>query len=108
VESAVAALSRGEAVLALDERRRDAIGRIAAAVERSSRLATADRQRLRYLEHLSAWQEAARRHAQELRTPLTAIRMDVERLTNTHEPAEIESARASILREIRQLTEFTR
>jgi signal transduction histidine kinase len=75
--------------------------------ERSSRIAEADRQRLRYLEHLSAWQEAARRHAHEIRTPLTAIRMEVDRLNAAHDPAESEAARASILREIRQLTEFT-
>jgi two-component system nitrogen regulation sensor histidine kinase NtrY len=114
VESAVAALSRGEAVAELDDRRRDAIGRIASAVVRSSRIATADRQRIRYLEHLSAWQEAARRHAHEIRTPLTAIRMEVDRLTSALQTedsdnrAEVESARASILSEIRQLTEFTR
>ena len=114
VEAAVAALSRGETVTALDDRRRDAIGRIAAAVVRSSRIANADRQRIRYLEHLSAWQEAARRHAHEIRTPLTAIRMEVDRLTSALQNGdsgnriEIESARASILEEIRQLTEFTR
>jgi signal transduction histidine kinase len=113
LESGVAALSRGEGVVTLGERRRDVIGRIAAAVERSSRAAEADRQRLRYLEHLSAWQEAARRHAHEIRTPLTAIRMEVERLTSTlrdspSDAADIDAARASILHEIAQLSEFTR
>ena len=74
---------------------------------RGSRMAEANRQRLRYLEHLSAWQEAARRHAHEIRTPLTAIRLEVDRLNAAHDPAEAEAARASILREIRNLTEFT-
>lgn len=113
LQAAVAALSRGEQV-ALNDGRRDVIGRIAAAVEQSSRMAEEDRRRLRYLEHLSAWQEAARRHAHEIRTPLTAIRMEVERLTARLEEripgdaAEIEAARNWILREIGQLTEFTR
>jgi len=85
---------------------------IAAAAERSSRAAEADRRRLRYLEHLAAWQEAARRHAHEIRTPLTAIRMEVDRLTALAEERlpseEVETVRSSILREIGHLTEFTR
>ena len=41
-----------------------------AIVERRVR----DRRRMQYLQHLSSWQEAARRHAHEIRTPLTAAR----------------------------------
>jgi signal transduction histidine kinase len=85
---------------------------VAAAVERSSRRGEADRRRLRYLEHLSAWQEAARRHAHEIRTPLTAIRMEIDRLTAlVPEPLlsdEVETIRASIVREIGHLSDFTR
>jgi signal transduction histidine kinase len=82
LETALGALSRGEGEITLGEKRRDVIGRIAAAIERTSRTAADDRRRLRYLEHLSAWQEAARRHAHEMRTPLTAARMDVERFSS--------------------------
>ena len=87
------------AALVLVERRR-----------REARLVT----RLRYLEHLSAWQEAARRHAHEIRTPLTAARMEVERFAATVErrvpemTPEIAQARDSILEEIDHLREFTR
>jgi two-component system nitrogen regulation sensor histidine kinase NtrY len=114
LESALTALSRGEGNIHIGERRRDVIGRIAAAVETSSREAARDRTRLRYLEHLSAWQEAARRHAHEMRTPLTAARMDVERFVSVmrqqlpHSASEIDEARRSILEELDSLREFTR
>jgi signal transduction histidine kinase len=79
---------------------------------RLARIAEGDRRRLRYLEHLSAWQEAARRHAHEIRTPLTAIRMEVDRLSALAEERlpsdEVATVRASILREIGHLAEFTR
>ncbi len=114
LEAALTALSRGEQEIVLDDRRQDVIGRIAAAIERSSRAAAHDRRQLRYLEHLSAWQEAARRHAHEIRTPLAAARMEVERFTSAiarqlpSSAAEVEAARNSILEEIDHLGEFTR
>jgi nitrogen fixation/metabolism regulation signal transduction histidine kinase len=114
LEEVVEALSRGEGAIVIDDGRRDVIGRMAAAIERSSRSAADDRRRLRYLDHLSAWQEAARRHAHEMRTPLTAARMDVERFAGAVQKelpqmsGEIESAREGIFRELENLREFTR
>lgn len=114
LESALIALSRGDAHIDTGDGRQDVIGRIAAAVERSGRAAAQDRRRLRYLEHLSSWQEAARRHAHEIRTPLAAARMEVERLASAArrriggEVPEIEEARTNILEEIDHLGEFTR
>ncbi|HYR29003.1 MAG TPA: HAMP domain-containing sensor histidine kinase [Thermoanaerobaculia bacterium] len=114
LEAALTSLSRGEQEIVLDDRRQDVIGRIAAAIERTSRAAAQDRRQLRYLEHLSAWQEASRRHAHEIRTPLAAARMEVERFASamtrrTPDAApEIEAARGSILEEIDHLGEFTR
>jgi two-component system, NtrC family, nitrogen regulation sensor histidine kinase NtrY len=114
LEEGVGALSRGESEIVLGERRRDVIGRIAATVERSARAAAQDRRRLRYLEHLSAWQEAARRHAHEMRTPLAAARMDVERFTATVRrqlpelTPDIDAVRTSLLEELDRLREFTR
>ncbi|HEX4952425.1 MAG TPA: HAMP domain-containing sensor histidine kinase [Thermoanaerobaculia bacterium] len=80
LESGVAALAAGESDLDLGLPRRDLIGRIAAMIERTSRSVARDRRRLASLEHLSAWQEAARRQAHELRTPLTAARLELDRL----------------------------
>lgn len=71
-----------------------------------------DRQRLRALEHLAAWQEAARRHAHEIRTPLTAAQMEIDRLVSLVArdlPSdEVEQARASIREELERLRAFTK
>ena len=114
LERAVEALSRGEVEITLGERRNDVISRIATAVERSSRAAAQDRRRLRYLEHLSAWQEAARRHAHEIRTPLAAARMEVDRFAGDmrrrfpEAAGEIAKAHESIVEEMDSLRDFTR
>jgi len=114
LEDALDSLSRGQGAIVVGDRRRDVIGRIAAAVERSSRTAADDRRRLRYLEHLSSWQEAARRHAHEMRTPLTAARMDVERFAGAVRkqiPAmtpELEEVEGRIFAELDNLRDFTR
>ncbi|HEU4520871.1 MAG TPA: ATP-binding protein [Thermoanaerobaculia bacterium] len=81
-------------------------------VAQRSRIREEQAQRIRSLEHLEAWQEAARRHAHEIRTPLTAARMEVDRLlaavaSNAAEE-EISGARQSILEELDRLREFTR
>lgn len=72
------------------------------------------RRRLLYLEHLSAWQESARRHAHEIRTPLAAARMEVDRFAEDMRrrmpdaAPDIERAQRSILEEIDCLRDFTR
>jgi nitrogen fixation/metabolism regulation signal transduction histidine kinase len=73
-------LSRGEVNLAVEEGGRDTLGRVARMIERASRTAAADRQRVEQLENLAAWQEGARRVAHEIRTPLTAALLDLARL----------------------------
>ena len=77
-----------------------------------SRMAAEHARRMRYLEHLTSWQEAARRHAHEIRTPLTAARMEIERLVTAarrHAPdAELAEARASVLEELDRLRQFTK
>jgi len=82
LQGALAELAAGGADVRVGERRRrrDLIGRIAAMVEETSRVIARDRRRLASLENLSAWQEAARRQAHEMRTPLTAARLELSRL----------------------------
>jgi signal transduction histidine kinase len=46
-----------------------------------------DQRRIRSLENLSSWQEAARRHAHEMRTPLTGARLEIERVEGLLDPA---------------------
>ena len=80
LRGALARLSAGDVDVEVGERRRDLIGRVGAMVEETSRAMARDRRRLASLENLAAWQEAARRQAHEMRTPLTAARLDLGRL----------------------------
>ncbi|MEO1082915.1 MAG: ATP-binding protein [Acidobacteriota bacterium] len=106
-------LAAGQSDLVLGERGRDAIGRIARMVEETSRRMARDRRRLRSLENLSAWQEAARRHAHEMKTPLTGARLELERLQGLlrrcdekGEPAR--QAVDGVRHELERLGRFTR
>lgn len=114
IETFVERLSSGETDLEVHERGRDAIAKIAGMIERTSRVIAAERQRLRYLENLSAWQEAARRHAHEIRTPLTAAQMELDRLETEvarEHPAAlqiVQERRRSVAEELERLRQFTR
>jgi signal transduction histidine kinase len=95
--------------------RNDLIGRIAAMVEETSRLMSRDRRRLASLENLSAWQESARRHAHEIRTPLAAARLELGRigdlLPTVPDPAtrdQLASLQESLSQELDRLGTFTR
>jgi len=113
LQSALEALSRGEAEIATGERGSDLIGRISTMIEETARAMAGARRRVQSLEHLSAWQEAARRHAHEIRTPLTAAQLELGRLTalatkRLPEAAEeIRAAEVSILEELELLRKFT-
>ncbi len=113
LRTALEELCAGRPDIRLGEARRDAIGRVAAMIESTSRLMAAHRRRLSALENLSAWQEAARRHAHEMRTPLTAARLEVERLSQVAgelgvrgEP--VGEVAGSLAHELDRLAVFTR
>jgi signal transduction histidine kinase len=83
LRAALARLAAGDTDIDIgsgERRRRDLLGRMGAMVEEASRTMARDRRRLASLENLAAWQEAARRHAHEIRTPLTAARLELDRL----------------------------
>ncbi|HMB52076.1 MAG TPA: HAMP domain-containing sensor histidine kinase [Thermoanaerobaculia bacterium] len=80
LQAALTRLAAGEPEVRAPDRGRDAVGRIAAMIERTSRRMAADRRRLAALQGLSAWQSTARQQVHELRTPLTAARLAAERL----------------------------
>jgi signal transduction histidine kinase len=118
LQKALGELASGAADVRVGERRRrrDLLGRIASMVETASRAISRDRRRLASLENLSVWQEAARRQAHEMRTPLTAARLELDRLGDLigragSEPGEtgrrVESARAEIDRLGRLTQAFT-
>ena len=114
IRQSLEALGRGHVDVVIDDRRSDVIGRIANMIEQTSRDIARDRRRIQYLDHLSSWQEAARRHAHEIRTPLTAARLEIDRLVSTmraQNPAlggELSGAQASIHEELDRLGTFTR
>lgn len=109
---ALAGLAAGRSDLDLGAKRNDLIGRIASMIERTSRVMAHDRRRLKALQNLSAWQEAARRHAHEMRTPLTGARLElarIEGLAERDEPPgeELQRATRSVLQELERLSRFT-
>jgi signal transduction histidine kinase len=113
LQVALADLAAGRPDVRLPDRRRDLIGRIGRMVERASRVMARDRRRLASLENLSAWQEAARRHAHEMRTPLAAARLELARVRDLAEgidgPSRGELVRLheSLEQELDRLTAFT-
>jgi signal transduction histidine kinase len=80
LRDALAQLSSGRDDVVIGDRGRDVLGRIAAMIEETSRMVARDRRRLAALQNLSGWQETARRHAHEMKTPLTAARLELARL----------------------------
>lgn len=114
LETHLARLSAGESNLRLRERGSDTIAKVAGMIERTSDVMGAQRQRLRYLENLSSWQEAARRHAHEIRTPLTAAQLELDRMAREVESRDpelrniVDQRRETIRAELDRLGAFTR
>ena len=76
-------------------------------IEETSRVMTRDRKRLATLQNLSLWQETARRHAHEMKTPLTAARLELTRLREMVN-GEGRQAVESLHEELDRLGRFTR
>ena len=107
---ALIALSDGQEDLEIADRGRDTVGRIAGMIEDTSRAMARDRKRLAYLKNLSGWQETARRHAHEMRTPLTAARLELarlERLLAGEGQEETRQVAGSVGEELERLGRFT-
>ncbi len=86
LHASLESLAGGAGEVRVSDNRRDVLGRVARMIEQVSETRARDRKRLASLDALSRWQEAARRHAHEMRTPLTAAQLDIERLHETIEP----------------------
>lgn len=108
LRDALADLSAGREDIVVADRGRDVLGRIAAMIEETSRVMARDRKRLAYLKNLSTWQESARRHAHEMRTPLTAARLELTRLRDLLPDGEQKQAAESLGEELDRLGAFTR
>ncbi len=111
IGDAITNLAMGRTDLVLDIRGRDTVARIAGMIEQTSRLIVRDRRRLAELRNLSSWQEAVRRLAHEMRTPLSAARLELDRLRTTvmagGSGEDIDAAAASVGEELGRLTAFT-
>jgi len=71
-----------------------------------------ERSRLEYLDRVSALQESARRHAHEIKGPLTAARLELDRFTDLARGGaageELTRAQESVSEELERLARFTR
>lgn len=107
LREALVQLSAGQENVDIGDRGKDTIGRIAAMIEETSRVMARDRRRLAALQNLSMWQETARRHAHEMKTPLTAARLELTRLRELVN-GESRQAVESLGEELDRLGRFTR
>ena len=107
LREALVQLSAGQENVDIGDRGKDTIGRIAAMIEETSRVMARDRRRLAALQNLSTWQETARRHAHEMKTPLTAARLELTRLRELVN-GESRQAVESLGEELDRLGRFTR
>ncbi|HEV7425190.1 MAG TPA: HAMP domain-containing sensor histidine kinase [Thermoanaerobaculia bacterium] len=71
--------------------------------------AAEQRERSEFAARLSSFQQAARRHAHEIRTPLAAARLEVDRLLSLVDAnRDVERVSASVFEELDRLARFTR
>lgn len=68
----------------------------------------AARRRQEFVERLASWQEASRRHAHEIKTPLTAAKLELGRIAASSAPGEVKRAIESVYEELERITRFTR
>ena len=108
LRDALVRLSAGREDVEVGVGGRDVLGRIAAMIEEISRVMARDRKRLAALQNLSMWQETARRHAHEMKTPLTAARLELTRLREMVPDGEGKQTVESLAEELERLSRFTR
>jgi two-component system nitrogen regulation sensor histidine kinase NtrY len=103
LQGALHELASGALDVRLDDRGRDVIGRVARMVEQVSAVSSRERRRLTSLEDLSRWQDAARRHAHEMRTPLSSAELNLARLRELVEAQPDVSSRPALAAEVERL-----
>ncbi len=103
LQGALRALADGALDVRVPDTGRDVIGRVARIVEQASAVSSRERRRLSSLEDLSRWQEASRRHAHEMRTPLAAAELDLARLREIVETQRDATLRSRLAPELERL-----
>jgi len=112
LRAALEEMARGTERVLVGEHGRDLIARIAKMIEETAGVIAVQRKRLTYLKNLTEWQEAARRVAHELRTPLATMRLQVARLgrggSEGQPPGEapLTEIRDVLLEEVSRLKQF--
>ncbi len=76
---------------------RDEIGDLGRAFNEMVGELKVSRERIAYLQKISAWQEIARRLAHEIKNPLTPIQLAVQQLKNRYQPRDGDDAYARTL-----------
>lgn len=90
MERALEKLAAGSTSVRIDDPGGGTFGDVARLIERVSKTVGVERQRLAELEQLAAWREGARRLGHEMRTPLTAIQLDLQSLRDQWQPATLD------------------
>ena len=109
IQRALTMLAGGSNDIELGERKRDTIGRIGAMIEKTSRVMARDRRRIAAMQSLTAWQEATRRHAHEMRMPLTALKLELAQLRDglgLGKEAELTRTAQDAMEEVERLGRF--
>jgi len=93
---------------------RGVFGKMEQMVREAAELMRTKNRKLKTLDHLSNWQESARRHAHEIKTPLTATQLEMERMESLLVPFLDTEARSiwqkgksHVFKELDRLKEFT-
>ncbi len=113
LQAALSELATGRGPVEIGDRGTDPVGRIARMIEATSVGIARDRRRLRALRNLSRWQEAAKRHAHEMRTPLSGARLTLDRIravaerTDPDRRRDLETAVEGLDLDLERLGRFT-
>lgn len=102
------ALATGAQIPANQTRGSGLFGRVEDMIATTAEHMQIQRERLRYLEHLDRWQESARWLGHEIRTPLTTLQFELERMFNLEAQTDREQALHRALGELQRLSRFAR
>ena len=98
-------LASGSHEIRVKEDGNDLVGRFARLIEETASGFARERQRSASLQNLKSWQEMAQRHAHELKTPLAALKLELERLAE-HRDVDRTAAAASMAEEVDRINQF--